>query len=131
MDTHTSSPGSMGKLRFHLVGRLKKRVNSKGSILVLSITTRYPEFQITCYATYSASWPRFLTNYITEESTQRDTVAQVWLARHNLSMVEYKALIGLSLLWLPQFHARPRASLKDLNPDTTSMRKAKCFPISR
>jgi hypothetical protein len=26
--THTSSPGSMGKLRFHLVGRLEKRVNS-------------------------------------------------------------------------------------------------------
>jgi hypothetical protein len=26
--THTSSPGSTGKIRFHLVGRLKKRVNS-------------------------------------------------------------------------------------------------------
>jgi hypothetical protein len=27
-DTHTSTLGSMGKLRFHLVGRLEKRVNS-------------------------------------------------------------------------------------------------------
>jgi hypothetical protein len=27
MDTHTSSLGSMGNLRFHLVGRLEKRVN--------------------------------------------------------------------------------------------------------
>jgi hypothetical protein len=26
--THTSSPGSMGKLRFNLVGKLEKRVNS-------------------------------------------------------------------------------------------------------
>jgi hypothetical protein len=26
--THTSSPGSMGKLRFRLVGRLEKRVSS-------------------------------------------------------------------------------------------------------
>jgi hypothetical protein len=26
--THTSSPGSTGKLRFHLVGRLEKGVNS-------------------------------------------------------------------------------------------------------
>jgi hypothetical protein len=28
MDTHTSSPGSTGKLRFHLVERLEKRVKS-------------------------------------------------------------------------------------------------------
>jgi hypothetical protein len=27
-DKHTSTLGSMGKLRFHLVGRLEKRVNS-------------------------------------------------------------------------------------------------------
>jgi hypothetical protein len=27
-DTHTSSPGSIGKLRFHLLGSLEKRVNS-------------------------------------------------------------------------------------------------------
>jgi hypothetical protein len=28
MDTHTSSESFMGKLRFHLVGNLEKRVNS-------------------------------------------------------------------------------------------------------
>jgi hypothetical protein len=27
-DIHTSTPGSMGKIRFHLVGRIEKRVNS-------------------------------------------------------------------------------------------------------
>jgi hypothetical protein len=56
---------------------------------------------------------------------------QVWLARHDLGVVDYKALIGLSLLWVPHFYARHGASLKDLNPDTTSMSKAKCFPIGR
>jgi hypothetical protein len=38
-------------------------------------------------------------------------------------MVDYKALIGLSLLRVPNFHARHGASLKDLNPDTTSVSK--------
>jgi hypothetical protein len=46
-------------------------------------------------------------------------------------MVDYKALIGLSLMWVPHFCARRGASMKDLNPDTTSVNKAKCFPISR
>jgi hypothetical protein len=45
--------------------------------------------------------------------------------------VDYKVLIGLSLLWVPHFYARCGASLKDLNPDTTSMSKTKCFLISR
>jgi hypothetical protein len=45
-------------------------------------------------------------------------------------VVDYKALIGLSLLRVPHFRARRGASLKDLNPDTTSASKAKCFPIS-
>jgi hypothetical protein len=44
MDRHTSSPGSTVKLRFHLVERLEKMINSYGSILVLSITARYPGF---------------------------------------------------------------------------------------
>jgi hypothetical protein len=65
------------------------------------------------------------------ESTQGDTVAQVWLAHHDLDMVDYKALIGLSLLWIPHFRARYEASLKDLNLDTTSASKANCFPVSR
>jgi hypothetical protein len=37
----------MGKLKFHLVGRLETRVNSKASILALYIIARYPGFQIT------------------------------------------------------------------------------------
>jgi hypothetical protein len=31
---------------------------------------------------------------------------------------------------VPHFRARHGASLKDLNPDTTSVSKAKCFPVS-
>jgi hypothetical protein len=46
-------------------------------------------------------------------------------------MVDYKALTGLSLLWVPHFRARCGASLKDLNSDTTSASKAKCFLVSR
>jgi hypothetical protein len=41
-----------------------------------------------------------------------DTTIQVWLARHDLGMVYYKALIGLSLLRVPHFRARHGASLK-------------------
>jgi hypothetical protein len=67
--------------------------------------------------------------YHNKESTEGDTTAQVWPALHDLSMVDYRALIGPSLLCVPQFHARHRASLKDLNLDTTSLNKAKCFPI--
>jgi hypothetical protein len=79
---------------FHLVGRIEKRINYNGSILVLSITT------------------------------------QVWPACHDLSVVDYKALTGLLLLQVSYFHARCGASLKDLNLDTTSASKAKCFPVS-
>jgi hypothetical protein len=53
------------------------------------------------------------------------------LLHDDLGVVDYKALIGLSLLWVPHFHARRAASLKDLNPDTTSVSKAKYFLISR
>jgi hypothetical protein len=65
------------------------------------------------------------------ESTQGDTIAQVWLAHRDLDVVDYKALIGLSLLWVLHFCARHGASLKDLNLDTTSMSKDKCFLVSR
>jgi hypothetical protein len=58
-------------------------------------------------------------------------MAQVWLAHHDLGVVDYKALTGLSLLQVPHFHTRCGASLKDLNPDTTFVSKAKCFLISR
>jgi hypothetical protein len=55
----------MGKLRFHLGRRLEKKVNSYGSILVLSITTCYSGFQITYYAAYFALRPQYLTNCTT------------------------------------------------------------------
>jgi hypothetical protein len=32
---------------------------------------------------------------------------------------------------VPHFRARCGAPLKDLNPDTTSTTKAKCFPVDR
>jgi hypothetical protein len=44
-------------------------------------------------------------------------------------MVDYRTLRGLSLLRVPHFRARRGASLKELNPDTTSVSKTKSFPI--
>jgi hypothetical protein len=46
-------------------------------------------------------------------------------------MVDYNALIGLSLLWVSHFYVRSGASLKDLNLDTASTSKAKCFLVSQ
>jgi hypothetical protein len=69
--------------------------------------------------------------YHIKESIHGHTTTQVWSARHDLGVVDYKALIGLLLLWLPHFCARCGASQKDLNPDTTSSSKDKCFHISR
>jgi hypothetical protein len=46
-------------------------------------------------------------------------------------MVDYKALIGLSLLQVPHFRARRGASLKVIHPDTTSVSITKCFLVSR
>jgi hypothetical protein len=69
--------------------------------------------------------------YHSKESTQGDTVAQVWPAHHNLSVVDYKTLTGLSLLWVPHFYARRGASLKDLNSDTMFVSKAKWFLVSQ
>jgi hypothetical protein len=37
----------------------------------MSITARYLEFQITCYATYSTSRPWFLTNCITARNSHK------------------------------------------------------------
>jgi hypothetical protein len=56
---------------------------------------------------------------------------QVWSAHHDLGVVDYKVLTGLSLLQVLHFHARHRASLKDFNPDTISASKLKCFLVSR
>jgi hypothetical protein len=60
-----------------------------------------------------------------------DIAAQVWPTHHDLGVVDYKAPTRLSLLWVPHFCARRGASLKDLNMDTTSTSKAKCFPVGR
>jgi hypothetical protein len=60
-----------------------------------------------------------------------DTATQVWPARHDLGVVDYKALTGLSLLQVPHFRVRHGASVKDLNPDTTSVSKVKCFTVSQ
>jgi hypothetical protein len=65
------------------------------------------------------------------ESTQDDIATQVWPAHHNLGVVDYKALTGLSLLRVPHFRARHGASLKVIHPDTTSASITKCFLISR
>jgi hypothetical protein len=64
-----------------------------------------------------------VTNYLyhSKESTQGDTTTQVWLARHDIGKVDYKALTRMSLLQVPHFRAMRGASLKDLNPDTTSI----------
>jgi hypothetical protein len=64
-------------------------------------------------------------------SPQGDITAQVWPAWHDLGVVDYKSLTGLSLLWVSHFHARRGASLKDLNLDNKSKSKAKSFPVSR
>jgi hypothetical protein len=62
--------------------------------------------------------------------TQGDTIAQVWPACHDLGVVDYKTLRGLSLLRVPHFQARRGASLKALNLYTMFMSKAKCFLVS-
>jgi hypothetical protein len=61
----------------------------------------------------------------------RGIATQVWPARHNLGVVDYKALTGLSLLWVPHFHASHGASLKIIHPDTTSTSITECFLVSR
>jgi hypothetical protein len=91
---------------------------------------RYQGFQITYYVAYSASRPRQIL-YHTKENTQGSTATQVWPAHHNLGVVYYQTLIGLSLLWVPHFHARCGASLKVIQSDTTSMSIITCFLISR
>jgi hypothetical protein len=69
--------------------------------------------------------------YHSKESTQGGIATQVWPAHHNLGMVDYKALTGLSLLRVPHFYARRGASIKVIHPDTMSVSITKCFLISR
>jgi hypothetical protein len=72
--------------------------------------------------------------YHSKESTQGGTLdssTQVWPAHHNLDVMDYKALKGLSLMRVPYFCARREASLKVIHPKTTSMSITKCFLVSR
>jgi hypothetical protein len=46
-------------------------------------------------------------------------------------MVDYKALIGLSLLRVPHFRARHGASLQVIHLNTTSASIMKCFLVSQ
>jgi hypothetical protein len=61
----------------------------------------------------------------------REVQYPTWPARHNLAVVDYKALTGLSLLQVPHFHARRVALLKVIHPDTMSTSITKCFLVSR
>jgi hypothetical protein len=72
------------------------------------------------------------TNTIPQQRIHtRCKATQVWPARHNHGMVNYKALTGLSLLRIPHFRARRGASLKVIHSDTTSMSITKCFLVSQ
>jgi hypothetical protein len=46
-------------------------------------------------------------------------------------MVDYKAVTGLALLWVPHIRARRGGSLKVIHLDTTSASITKCFLVSR
>jgi hypothetical protein len=59
-----------------------------------------------------------------------DSSTQVSPTHHILGVVDYKALTGLSLLWVPHFFARCGASLKVIHLDTTSVSITKCFLVS-
>jgi hypothetical protein len=72
--------------------------------------------------------------YHSKDSTQGGTLdssTQVWPARHNLGVVDYKALTWPSHLWVPHFCARRGASIKVIHPNTTSVNITKRFLISR
>jgi hypothetical protein len=79
---------------------------------------------------YYASRPQQIL-YHNKESTQGGIATQVWLACHNLGVVDYKALTGLSLMQVPHFYVRRGASLKVIHPDTTSVSITMCFLVSR
>jgi hypothetical protein len=72
--------------------------------------------------------------YHNKKSTQGGTLdssTQVWPAHHNLGVVDYKALTGLSLIQVPHFCASCGALLKALNLDTMSVSKTKCSLVSQ
>jgi hypothetical protein len=73
-----------------------------------------------------------LANTIPQQGIHtRGIATQVWPDRHNLSVVDYKALTELSLLRAPQFRARHGASLKIIHQDTMYTSITKCFLASR
>jgi hypothetical protein len=61
---------------------------------------------------------------------QNFIICKIWVL-HNLGVVDYKVLTGLSLLQVSHFCTRRGASLKVMHPDTTSASISKCFLISR
>jgi hypothetical protein len=65
------------------------------------------------------------------ESTQGGIAIQVWPTRHNLSVVDFNVITGLSLLRVPHFRAMHGPSLKIIHPDTTFTSINKCFLVSR
>jgi hypothetical protein len=72
--------------------------------------------------------------YHSKKSTQGGTLdssSQVWPSCHNLCVVDYKALTGLSLLWVPHFRARHGDSLNVIHPDTTATSITKCFVVTQ
>jgi hypothetical protein len=72
--------------------------------------------------------------YHSKESTPGGTLdssTQDWPACHNLDVVDYEALIELSLLRVPHFRARYGASLKVIHLDTMFVSITKCFLVSR
>jgi hypothetical protein len=69
--------------------------------------------------------------YHSKESTQGVIATPVWPARHDLGVVDYKAITIMSIMWVPHFRARRGASLKILNPDTMCTSKTKCFLFNR
>jgi hypothetical protein len=72
-----------------------------------------------------------LVNTIPQQGIHtRGIATQVWPACHNLDVVDYKALTGLSLQWVPHLHARHEASLKVIHLDTMSVSITKCFLVS-
>jgi hypothetical protein len=103
-------------------------VNS--SLIYHSTLPRIPNHLLCCLLCFVTPGGMYHSKEFTQEGTL-DSSTWVWPSGHNLGVVDYKALTGLSLLRVPHFCARRGASLKDLNSDTTSMSKAKCFLISR
>jgi hypothetical protein len=108
----------MGKLRFHLAER-----QDEGQLLRI--------YSSSIYHNTLPRIPNHLFSSLLYFATPVNTIPQVWPARHNLGVVDYKSLTGLSLLPVPHLCARHGASLKIIHPDTTSASITMCFLTSQ